>query len=369
MATSTSLSSTTFAILIAAASSSYTDPHTLGPGWQLVASDRGSNYHWQDGGKFVPSVSLVQAQSACKVAGFALMRYDTIGSRAWCYSQKSFSDIPSTFPKPGMDWYSYQEPETGNDNPCSAWSNGLKTDIPGIGLGGTWVTNLDACKNRCTADSRCKAAQFCDGAWWSCSYTANGRKSNCFIYSSTDDSGPQLKYPIANTQGSFLLYKYTKGTWCPGSPPGSWSPAIYRDIRGIGLGGSYAYNLQQCMQRCVSDIMCQAAQYSKTNNYQGSNCFIYSNQNINAIVDENVIPLFYLYKFNRGGCGSNCCPDGVTPKNWWGGGCNCGSNSGCCPDKVTPNVPGLGCGNLNGPGFRRLSEASTPSTDKGVITV
>jgi len=183
---------------------------------------------------------------------------------------------------------------------CDPWSGAIQRDIDGVGMGGTYETCLDSCKQRCVNTNGCRTAQFC-ASGNSCGYAG----SNCYLYNNQNFNQPQL-----NSNGWFNSYKYSNEC----NSGGSWSNPIYKDIDGTGLGGSWEYNLAGCKQRCVNTATCAAAQFSNgaqtyPNNCQqsghnGCNCFIYNNQNDNSAV-ASAISDFWLYKYQRPGQESN----------------------------------------------------------------
>lgn len=167
-------------------------------------------------------------------------------------------------------------------------------------MGGSSEYDLQSCKERCVITSGCRTAQFC-AAGNTCNYNNN----NCFLYGNQDLNMPQL-----NSNGLFLSYKYTNDC----NSAGSWSPPIYKDIQGTGLGGTWEYDLQACKQRCVNTYDCKAAQYSQVSVYyntcnamghSGCNCYIYDNQNDNKEVTDDIYN-FWLYLYT--------CPGGQTDR-------------------------------------------------------
>lgn len=177
---------------------------------------------------------------------------------------------------------------------CEPWSGAIQRDIQGTGMGGSSEWSLDSCKRRCVNTAGCQTAQYSDWGDY------NGR--NCFIYRTQNFNHPQLYHG----GGWFDSYTYNPEK-CESQ--GSWSNAIYKDIYGTGLGGTWAYGLQECKQRCVDTWNCQAAQYSSRGLYLnncnagghgGCNCFIYDNQWDSSAVGADISD-FYLYKYYRSG--------------------------------------------------------------------
>jgi len=187
---------------------------------------------------------------------------------------------------------------------CDPWSDPIEGDIDGIGMGGTSADDLQICKERCVSTSGCQTAQFC-ASGNSCNY--NGM--NCFIYSNQN-----FKQPLAQLDSNGPFNSYTYSNKCNGA--GSWTGPFNSDIQGTGtvwgnaqFGGTWAYSLGECKQRCVNTINCRAAQFSSGAPYyndcspaghSGCNCYIYNNQNDNKAV-TNDIRDFLLYKYDDNG--------------------------------------------------------------------
>jgi len=184
---------------------------------------------------------------------------------------------------------------------CDSWGNGLRADILNTGMdSGSDESSTDACKTRCINAWGCKAAQYCASGWDNCGYTspATGRRFNCFIYNNQNANQPQLTPRTPNVNGYFLLYKYNPDS-CRSQ--GRWGRALYKDIPGTGMGGTYTNTLQGCKDRCVNDYRCQAAQYSRYTTFQGSNCFNYNTQWGLTAPDIAYTRAARLYKYYRNG--------------------------------------------------------------------
>lgn len=197
---------------------------------------------------------------------------------------------------PGFNLYKFARGGHNGDGAGNGWNGPYNKDIYGTGMdGGTVQLNLGMCQTHCTLNPRCKAAQY--------SSSGNYHGNNCFIYDNQYANLPGIG-------NGFHMY-YWKGN------SALWSGAIYRDINGVGLGGSTEGSLDACKRRCSRNRLCQAAQFCSSCSYRNptngrtSNCFIYDNQYVN----RPQLKQFILYKFNRKGCGTwGCCPDGVTAK-------------------------------------------------------
>jgi len=161
------------------------------------------------------------------------------------------------------------------------WCGPYLQDIPGIGLdGGRRHGSWQCCKDHCTQNAKCKAAQY------SPDQDYNGL--NCFIYDNQNPTQGQLK--------NFKLFYYNGHN-------SQWSAGMAKDIPGIGLGGSWAIDLPACKARCKASYACKAAQYSVNSQFEGHNCFIYATDSplVNKFMD------FTLYKYDRAGCNGD----------WW----------------------------------------------------
>jgi len=163
---------------------------------------------------------------------------------------------------------------------CS-WSAGTPTDIYGTGMdSGTYKADLASCEAHCSQTSGCQAAQF--------SLTQRYNNLNCFIYNTKNDHNP-----LAPAINQFLLYKCTRVAQphCTGD----WCGPYLQDIYGTGLdGGTSQWSWQSCKSHCMQNSQCKAAQYSRDQNYNGLNCFLYDNQN----PTEGQLKNFQLWYYN-----------------------------------------------------------------------
>jgi len=88
----------------------------------------------------------------------------------------------------------------------------------------------------------------------------------------------------------------------------AWSGPIARDIDGIGMGGTSQTDLQSCKEHCVATSGCRTAQFchwGNSCNYNGMNCFIYSNQDFNQPqLNSNGLFDSHTYSHECNGAGS-----------------------------------------------------------------
>lgn len=118
------------------------------------------------------------------------------------YSSQDFNNPQLISPLPNGRFNSYTY--SNECNHAGSWSNGIARDIPGTGMGGTWVFGLDQCKQRCVNTVNCRAAQYSSGEpYYNNCFSPGHSGCNCYLYDNQNDDKA-----VTGDIRDFLLYKY-----------------------------------------------------------------------------------------------------------------------------------------------------------------
>jgi len=179
--------------------------------------------------------------------------------------------------------------------PEAMWTGPFNTDIPGIGMGGSLVSDLVACKQRCLYDPSCEAIEF--------SLTDLHFGENCFTFDNQGDSHAQYL--------TFQIYKLQR----PKVFPSGYS--CESDINYLGEQTCFSCpftnvpTLSGCAAKCNAQSGCQAFVYNK---YQ--DCYLKSDFSIKSpdnVVHGTVSCTKAEYDYSLGPEGINSCLGGYVP--------------------------------------------------------